>query len=140
MLRIFIILPFLFLPILLYALIAMTAGSNGTEAALARPIFTAGMFSGGDWVFTMRDLVLLVGLLCLFAEVLKSVRTKGDSIINHGLSLGVLIVCIIGFLAVPGFHTSTFFLLMVITLLDVVAGPMLSIVAARRDFGVGTQI
>lgn len=140
MLRIFIITPFLIFPIIVYGLIAMTAGSDGVQGALDRQVFSASMVSGGEWLFRMGDLVLLVGLIALFGEVLKSVRTKSDSIMNHGTSMLVLVLCIILFLAAPGFHTSVFFLILFMTLLDVVAGPIVSIVAARRDFGVGGGI
>lgn len=137
MLRLLIIMPFLLLPIILYAMFALTGGSQGTQDALDGVVFSTTMISGGAWRFTTGDLILVVALMALFAEILKSVRTKSDSIANHALSLGVLVFCIIAFLAFPGFHTSVFFLIMFMALLDVVAGPIVSIVAARRDFGVG---
>lgn len=136
MLRLFIVIPFLILPIVLYGLFAMTGGNEGAQAAMDRVMFSTTMMSGGDWRFTTGDMILVAGLVALFGEVLKSVRTKSDSIMNHALSLGVLVFCIIAFLAFPGFNTSVFFLILVMTLLDVVAGPVVSIVAARRDFGV----
>ena len=137
MLRILIIAPFLILPVLLYILTAMSAGSGGTAASLGATLFSMPMMSGRSWLFTLGDLLLLAGLLCLFAEILKAVRPKGDSLVNHALSMFVLLFCLIAFLAMPGFQTSVFFLLTIMALLDVVAGPILSIVAARRDFGIG---
>ena len=49
----------------------------------------------------------------------------------------LFIVCLIQFLLLPNFATSTFFILMSMTLLDVLAGVVVTIVSARRDFGVG---
>jgi len=55
---------------------------------------------------------------------------------NHGFSLILFVVCLVEFLLFPAFATSVFFLIMVMTLLDVMAGFMVTIAAARRDFGV----
>lgn len=140
MLRILIVAPLLLIPIILYILISMSAGEAGTAARLDSNIFSMPMMSGGRWTFSLGDFVLLIGLVFLFIEILKAARTKSDAIVNHSLSMVLLLFCVIGFLALPGFGTSVFFLLMVMTLLDVVAGPIVSIVAARRDFGVGENI
>ena len=85
----------------------------------------------------MESVLAAVGLFALFIEILKAARTRNDAIVNHSLSMLLLLVCVIAFLVVPGFGTSVFFLLVVMCLLDVIAGPIVSIVAARRDFGVG---
>lgn len=140
MLRALIIAPLLLIPIVVYLLLAMSAGDAGVAARLSGAIFSVPMMSGGRWVFSLGDFVLLLGLLFLFIEILKAARTKSDAIVNHSLSMILLLFCVIAFLAFPGFGTSVFFLLMVMALLDVVAGPIVSIVAARRDFGLGDQI
>jgi len=140
MLRALIVAPLLFVPVFLYLLISLTAGEEGTQARLDGALFSLPMMSGGRFGFTLGDLILLTGLIFLFIEILKAARTKGDAIVNHSLSMVLLLFCVIGFLAFPGFGTSVFFLLMVMTLLDVVAGPIVSIVAARRDFGIGENV
>lgn len=140
MLRALIIAPLLLIPIVVYLLLAMSAGDAGVAARLSGAIFSVPMMSGGRWVFSLGDFVLLLGLVFLFIEILKAARTKSDAIVNHSLSMMLLLFCVIAFLAFPGFGTSVFFLLMVMALLDVVAGPIVSIVAARRDFGLGDQI
>ncbi len=140
MLRALIVIPLLIIPIILYLLVSISAGEGGTAARLGASLFSMPMMSGGRWVFSFGDLLLFVGLICLFVEILKAARTKSDAIVNHSFSMVLLLFCVIAFLAFPGFGTSVFFLLMVMTLLDVVAGPIVSIVAARRDFGVGENI
>ena len=140
MLRAFIFAPLLALPVVLYLLLAMTAGEAGTHARLTGTLFSVPMMSGNRFVFSLGDLVLLVGLLFLFVEILKAARTKSDAIVNHSLSMILLLFCVIAFLAIPGFGTSVFFLLTIMALLDVVAGPIVSIVAARRDFGIGADM
>ncbi len=140
MLRNLIVAPLLLIPIVFYGLVAMASGEGGTAGSLKSSIFGISMMSGGRWVFTVGDFLLLVGLVTLFIEILKAARTKSDAIINHSFSMLLLLVSVISFLVVPGFGTSVFFLLVIMCLLDVVAGPIVSIIAARRDFGVGEEI
>jgi hypothetical protein len=78
-------------------------------------------------------------MVLLFVELLKSTHTGAEAIINHGLSLILFIICLIQFLLIPGFATSVFFLIMVMTLLDVLAGVIVTIVSARRDLAVSEQ-
>lgn len=139
-LRLLIITPLLFIPILVYILVAMTSGEGGTYVRLGSTMFSLQMISGNIWTFSVGDFLLLIGLGFLFVEILKAARTKGDAIVNHSLSMVLLLFCVIAFLTLPGFGTSVFFLLTIMAVLDVVAGPIVSIVAARRDFGIGDQI
>jgi hypothetical protein len=89
------------------------------------------------WAMTPGDLLLGFALVMLFVEVLKATDTGRASIANHGLSLIVFIVCIIEFLLFAPFATSVFFLITLMTLLDVLAGVIVTIVTARRDIAVG---
>lgn len=139
MLRLMIISPLLLVPIIVYIAVAMTAGDGGAQTRLDSTMFSMPMISGSRWIFSVGDCLLLIGLVFLFVEILKAARTKGDAIVNHSLSMILLLFCVIAFLAIPGFGTSVFFLLTIMAVLDVVAGPIVSIVAARRDFGVGDQ-
>jgi hypothetical protein len=136
MVRMLMFAPLLVLPILIYALVAMTAGSEGTYMRLQSVLFGMPMLSGGRWFFSLGDFLLLIGLMTLFVEILKAARTKSDAIVNHSMSMVLLVAAVILFLIIPGFGTSVFFLIMIMCLLDVIAGPIVSIVAARRDFGV----
>jgi len=77
--------------------------------------------------------VVLVGLVFLFVEVLKSTRTSQAAIFDHILSTLVLIVFLIEFIAVKGAGTSTFFILALMSLFDVIAGFTVTITTARRD-------
>lgn len=95
------------------------------------------MISGVEWRLTSGDVLILLATGLLFMEVLKSTSTGTATIVNHAVSMILFIVCLIEFLLFPNFATSVFFLLTVITLLDVLAGVVVTIVSARRDFGVG---
>ena len=59
--------------------------------------------------------------------------------LEHILSTLVFVVCIVEFLLVDKAATSTFFLMTVISFVDVVAGFSITIRAARRDFSVGSH-
>lgn len=136
--------PLLVLPVLIYNLIAMSAGGGDSVppilARLDATIMQMPMLSGVPWRFSLGDLLLFIGLIMLFAEIVKATSTKSDSIMNHAASMFVLIFALIEFLLFKNFATSTFFLLMLMCFLDVLAGVMVTIVSARRDFGIGTGV
>lgn len=137
------IIPLLVFPLILYNFIVLTgiapsginAGGEATEQWLMGPIFTIGMFSGDAWHVSFSDVFMGLSLMLLFVEVVKATRTDAMSIINHGLSMLLSMACIIQFITMAGFSNSTFFMLTLMTVLDVVAGFTVTIVAAKRDFG-----
>lgn len=86
------------------------------------------------------DAIVLLAVIFLFLEILKSTSTGTATIINHGISLLIFILCLVQFLLMPNFATSTFFILTAMTLLDVLAGVIVTIVSARRDFGVAGDV
>ena len=147
------IFPLLVIPVALYNLLAVGFGGSVETAnefgelirSNSAPILDLlngrflglPMISGVDWVLTKGDAILLLAVVFLFLEILKSTSTGTSTIINHAVSMILFIVCLIEFLLLPNFATSTFFILMSMTLLDVLAGVVVTIVSARRDFGVG---
>jgi len=146
---IFGIFPLLVIPVILYNLIALAAGSVETTGAageapiaglLGERFLGLPMISGVEWVLTKGDAIVLLAVTFLFLEILKSTSTGTATIINHGISLLLFIICLVQFLLMPNFATSTFFILMSMTLLDVLAGVIVTIVSARRDFGVGGDV
>ena len=80
-----------------------------------------------------------VAAACWLVEVLKSTRTGGDSVVDHALSMMVFVACLILFLVWPLAGTSLFFLIMLTTLVDVIAGFSVTIRSARRDYSVGGE-
>ncbi|MBL8836028.1 MAG: hypothetical protein JNL66_07265 [Alphaproteobacteria bacterium] len=120
--------PLIGLVALAYFLVALA----GAEVP-ARPLLTLGLPSGAAWTFTTGELLLLVGLAALYIEIYKATHTMRSTVLDHILSLGVFIACLIGFLLAPALGTSTFLLIMVLSLLDVIAGFTVTISSARRD-------
>lgn len=153
---IFGIFPLLVIPVILYNLMALVFGGpveqvdaagqliSSTTAPMANLLnerfLGLPMISGVEWVLTKGDAIVLLAVVFLFLEILKSTSTGTATIVNHGISLLLFILCLVQFLLMPNFATSTFFILMSMTLLDVLAGVIVTIVSARRDFGVAGDI
>ncbi|MGF1456898.1 MAG: hypothetical protein ACFB6R_16145 [Alphaproteobacteria bacterium] len=99
--------------------------------------FDVPLISGDQWRITIADFLVVLGLILLLLEVIRSTQTGSSAITNHALSMLLFIACLIEFIVLKGFGTSAFFLLIMMTLFDVIAGFTVGIVAARRDFGGG---
>ena len=132
--------PVLLIVIVVYNVLAVIHGLAGNEAMqtfLARENVEFHMFSGDVWNFSLGDLLVTLGFVCLFIEIVKATRTTRRDLINHGLSVLVFVIAIVEFIVVKGFSTSVFFFIMVMTAFDVIAGYTISIVAAEHDLGLG---
>ncbi|NGP16371.1 MULTISPECIES: hypothetical protein [Devosia] len=126
------IVPLLVVPFLLYNLVVFLF-FGGNPVNWGAGLFAIPMPSGMPWAVTAGDLLLVVGIIMLFVEVLKSTGTSRNSIIEHMLSMVLFVVFLIEFLLVGAASSSVFFLLMVMSLIDVVAGFTVSITSASRD-------
>lgn len=124
------------IPLLAFVIIAYVAfAAGGADFTLTR--FTVPMPSGAVWNISLGDMMLAFSLFVLFFEVLKSTRTGGNSVVDHALSMMVFVACLILFLVWPPAGTSLYFLIMLTTLVDVIAGFSVTIRSARRDYSVG---
>lgn len=123
------------IPLLAFVVVAYVAFAwAGADFTLPR--FTPTLPSGGVWQITLGDMLLTVALIVLFFEVVKSTRTGGNSVVDHALSMIVFVACLILFLVWQPAATSLFFLITVISLIDVIAGFSVTIRSARRDYSV----
>lgn len=133
--------PLILIPVLIYNIIALIGspleGAQAVRDQMEAMAFPVPMASGVRWIVTWGDILLLVALNLLFIELLKSTSTGASAIFNHALSMLVFIICLVEFLLHPAFATSVFFMLMVMSLLDVLAGVIVTIVSARRDLQTG---
>ena len=139
---IFGIFPLLFIPIIIYNLMAFSFGGGPDHTQLisdtiSKPVFTISMVAqGAKWPVSSGDILVILSLLAFFVEILKSTSTGAASIANHAVSMLVFILALIEFLLFKNFATSAFFMLTLMSLLDVLAGVVVTIIAARRDFNV----
>ena len=137
------IFPLLAIPLLIYNFIVLTGIAGGPDqvpAWLAGAVFTIHSFSGDAWALSTGDILIVFSIAVLFIEIVKSTRTDSLSLINHGIAALVFVVFLIQFLTMRGFTTSVFFILMMMQLVDVVAGYTVTAVSARRDIGSGSGI
>ncbi|HZL01096.1 MAG TPA: hypothetical protein VFC47_14490 [Caulobacteraceae bacterium] len=129
--------PLLALPVIAYNLmtLAMIGGfrSAGANAWLTAPLFRLRAAPGGVWPVSAADLRLAASVVILFVELLKSTTSRRIAIINHALSMLLFVACLVELLLAPAFATSTFFLISLMVLLDVLAGFIVTVAAARRQ-------
>jgi hypothetical protein len=92
--------------------------------------------SGAEFFLTFGDIFVILGLVALFFEVIKSARLGPGTIVDHMLSTATFVIALILFLLVQAFGTAAFFILTLMALVDVVAGYTVSIFSARRDYSV----
>jgi hypothetical protein len=112
-------------------IVFLTPGVSWGDVLLSVP-----MQSGATWVITLGDSLIALSLVFLFVEVLKATRTSVRSMFDHLLSTVIFIAALVEFLLVPQAATSVFAILLVMALVDVMAGWSVSLRAARRDLTV----
>jgi hypothetical protein len=127
--------PLIVIAFILYNVIVLMFGVEVLETNL----FEITMLSGGVWKFNWGHLIILITLALLFIELVKATYTTSSSLVDHGLSMVVFIACLVEFLLTPQAATSVFFLVMVATFIDVVAGFTIGIRVARRDLAIGAE-
>lgn len=134
--------PLLAIAFILYNVIVLFAGSAPPNAVLASRIFEIPMLHADPsvtWIFTWGDFLMLSVLVLLFIELLKSTYTSTASLLDHGLSMVLFVVCLVEFLLVKQAATSVFFFITMATLIDVIAGYTIGIRVARRDLSIGGE-
>jgi hypothetical protein len=77
------------------------------------------------------DLLLAAALIVAFIELLKGIDDRRIAIANHALSIALFVLCLAAMLLAPAFATSTFFLITLMVLLDLVAGFIVTMGEAR---------
>jgi len=127
--------PLLLVPFAIYNIIAfLTPGVGWTT-----PVTTVHMMSGQDWVLTWEDLLIAFAILLLAVEMMKATRMGMRSIVDHILAMALFIVMLVEFLLVRQAGTSTFFLLTMIGLVDVLVGFIVSIRSSQRQVEIETD-
>ncbi len=124
--------PLLAISFILYNIVVFATGSAAGDP-LQTEVFSMGMMSGGRFSLNMGDGIIIASLILLFFEILKSTRTSNASVVDHLLSTGVFIAFLVEFLLVPSAATGVFFIIMVMALIDVMAGFSVSIRSSGRD-------
>jgi hypothetical protein len=121
--------PLLIIPFAIYNMIAfLTPGMSWTDK-----VATIHLISGQDWTVTPEEMLLAFSILLLGIEVIKAARMGLRGIMDHILSMILFVVMLVEFLLVARAGTSTFFLLMTMSFVDVLAGFIITARTAQRD-------
>ena len=124
--------PLLVIPFAIYNMIAfLMPGVAWTDA-----ITSINLTSGATWSVTAEDMLLGLAVTLLPLEILKATRIGVRSVVDHVLSMVVFVIMLIEFLLVRQAGTSTFFLLMMISVVDVLGGFIITLRTAQRDMTV----
>lgn len=122
--------PLLAIPVILANVIAF-AGDQGLDHLWFLMPLPSGAQAGIDTGIAL----ILLALVLLYVEIFKSTRTGQASIFDHVLSMLVFVVALIEFITVPALGNGVFLVILLMTLIDVIAGFTVTISSARRDFG-----
>jgi hypothetical protein len=123
--------PLLLLPFVIYNIVAfifVLPPDIWTSQAAAVP-----MMSGQIWKLTWEDIFLAASIVLLWVEIIKSTRIGARVIMDHVLAMLLFIGMLVEFLLVKRAATSTFFLLLTIGLVDVLAGFIIGIRGSQRQ-------
>jgi len=134
--------PLIAISFILYNILALLKIDLGhcistAEKACTPPLFSVPMPSHANWTFTWGDLLIIITLVMLFIELLKSTFANASSLVDHALSLVVMMACLVEFVLVPQAATSVFFVILFATMIDVIAGYTIGTSVARRSLNVG---
>ncbi len=124
--------PLLLIPFAIYNIIAFLMPGVSWTGALT----TVHMVSGGDWSMSAGDILIALTILLLFGEMMKATRIGIRTVIDHALSLVLFLAMLVEFLLVKQVATATFFLLLVISFVDVLGGFAVTLRSAQRDLTV----
>ena len=123
--------PLLLVPFAIYNIIAFLMPGVSWSAAVA----TVHLASGSDWTISLGDTLFGLAVLLLLGELAKSARGK-RTLVDRGLSFILFVGMVAEFALVQQAATSTFFLLLVVSFVDVVGGLVVTRRAPSRDVAV----
>ncbi|HSV23965.1 MAG TPA: hypothetical protein VLJ17_13155 [Xanthobacteraceae bacterium] len=110
--------PLLMLPFAVYNIfVFLMPGFSWTNE-----IWHFRMISGGEWGLTPSDMIIAASVGILLIEMLKSARISARNVIDHLLSIVLFVGMLVEFMMVKRIASTTFFLLLVISFVDVVGG------------------
>ena len=123
------------IPLLLFIFIAYNVVLLTSPASLDANVLQIALLSGAQWTFSGAELLLALALVALGGEIIKSTRSSNASIIDHALSMLLFVAFLLEFIAWKPAGSSTFFLITLMSFIDVMAGFTVTISSARRDIG-----
>jgi hypothetical protein len=114
-----------------------TLTSDRLERWYESGAYSFGLPSGDVWLIQGGQIFIGLSTILLFIELVRATRITTASLTNHALSVLVFVAALILFLTQPGYGNSIFFMFMLLTAFDFVAGFIITTAGARRDITVG---
>ena len=124
--------PLLLIPFAIYNIIAFLMPGVSWTGVMS----TVHMVSGADWTMSAGDMLIALAIVLLCGEVIKSTRVGIRTVVDHALSLILFLGMLVEFLLVKQAATATFFLLLVVSFIDVLGGFAVTLRSAQRDLTV----
>jgi hypothetical protein len=110
--------PLLVIPFAIYNIVAFLMPGVSWSA----PLTHVQLMSGAEWTMSAGDILVGITALILIVEVVKSARAGARSFVDHGLAWLLVIGMAAEFVWVPQAASATFFLMLVIALVEAVIG------------------
>jgi len=124
--------PLLLIPFAIYNIIAfLMPGVSWTGV-----VTTVHMVSEADWTMSAGDMLVALAIVLLCGEIMKSTRIGVRTVVDHALSLILFLGMMVEFILVKQAGTATFFLLLVVSFIDVIGGFAVTLRSAQRDLTV----
>jgi ABC-type uncharacterized transport system permease subunit len=130
------LIPFAFFNIVVF-LLNMPLRDEGKSAVFTIPLASEATFPpvfDRSMPVTLGDLIVAIGILLLYVELIKSVRPGGKSMVDHLLSLILFLAMAGELLFVPRATSSTLLLLTVLGFVDFIAGLSVRLAQPRVIF------
>jgi hypothetical protein len=129
--------PLLIFPALLYAAVAMTMEHDAVRNSLNEVFFNTYLPSGALFAVTRGYGIVMLAAGLLFLEIIKSTSVSRWALVENGLAFVAFTIAFILFLLHSAFGTIEFALIMIMMLVDFMAGFIVMTVSARRDVAFG---
>lgn len=124
-------------PVLAIVIAAYLLLASGGDMMIDGDAYAMALPSGIEMTLRGGDFFVIAGLVALLVEMLKAARPGRAAVLDHGLSVATFGVGLACFLLVDYAGTATFFILVAMTLVDVIAGVAISLFSARRNEALG---
>ena len=125
--------PLLLVPFALYNMVAFLL-----DLPFGTVLFSFSLLSGESLAVNIGDLLVILGVLLLYVEILKVTRLAAKAVMDHLLSVMLFAAMVFEFVSVQRGATSTLLILLVLSFVDVISGLSLAIPDTRRNITLET--
>ncbi len=129
--------PWLVVAVIAYnAVVFLAPAPDGQTNILEAPLLAINTLAGALMTLRVGDALMAAALLLFFIEIVKISNNISFALGDQILSMVLFVFCLVEFLIIPEAATSVFFVILVLTLLDVISSFVIQIRFARRDISI----